>query len=187
MQIRLAALAVAGALSLAAPVFADSMGSNSMTMPMVGGAAMSPSKNIVQNASAANNLTTLVSLVKKADLVATLEGPGPFTVIAPTNSSFAALPKATVDKVTSDDALLKKVLTYHVIPGRLTVDDMKAQISAGGGTAHFKTVEGDDITATMDGSKVELKGAGGGMAEIQTPNVYQSNGVVQVVNGVLMP
>ncbi len=187
----LAILAAAGSLSLAAPAFAQSSMGSSMTAsaqdPMVGGAAMYPSKNIVQNALNSKDHTTLVSLVKKAGLVETLEGKGPFTVLAPTNEAFDALPKATVSNVTSNDALLKKVLTYHVLPGRVTVADIEAKIQAGGGTAQLKTVEGDTITAKMDGSNVELMGAGGGKAEITVSNVYQSNGVIQVIDGVLIP
>jgi uncharacterized surface protein with fasciclin (FAS1) repeats len=154
---------------------------------MVGGSAMYPSKNIVENAVNSKDHTTLVSLVKKAGLVDTLEGAGPFTVLAPTNEAFSALPQSTVSKVTSDDALLKKVLTYHVLPGRVTIADIQSQIRAGGGTAHLKTVEGGTITATMDGSKIALAGAGGGKAEITISNVYQSNGVIQVIDGVLLP
>ncbi len=108
-------------------------------------------------------------------------------MIAPTNEAFAQLPKATVDKVTSDDALLKNVLTHHVLAGRVTLADIESQIAAGNGTAHLETLEGDEITAMMDGNKVELKGPGGGMADITIPNVFQSNGVIQVANGVLLP
>lgn len=184
-----AALAVVCLLGMAGPALAQSSMSGSMSMhdPMVGGSAMYPSKNIVENAMNSKDHTTLVSLVKKAGLVSTLEGPGPFTVFAPTNAAFAALPKATVDKVTSDDALLKKVLTYHVVPGRLTTEDIMSQIKTGGGTAMLKTVEGDSITATMDGSHIKLAGAGGGTATITIANVAQSNGEIQVINGVLMP
>ncbi|MGH7660813.1 MAG: fasciclin domain-containing protein [Vulcanimicrobiaceae bacterium] len=190
MSKSLAALAVICLLGTAGPAFAQSSMSGSMSAsgnPMVGGAPMYPSKNIVQNAMNSKDHTTLVSLVKKAGLVKTLEGPGPFTVFAPTNQAFAKLPKAAVDKVTSDDALLKKVLTYHVVPGQLTTEDIKAKIEAGGGKATLKTVEGDPITATMDGSHIMLTGAGGGSAMITISNVAQSNGEIQVINGVLMP
>lgn len=184
-----AALAALSLISAAVPALAQSSMSSAMTArdPMVGGAAMYRSKNIVQNAVNSKDHTTLVSLVKKAGLVATLEGPGPFTVFAPTNEAFAKLPPAAVSKVTSDDALLKKVLTYHVVPGRLTTQDIMAQIKAGDGKAMLKTVEGDTITATTDGSKIMLAGAGGGMATIAIANVDQSNGEIQVINGVLMP
>lgn len=189
MSKSLIALAVASLLAIGAPALAQSSMSGSMNAqdPMVGGAAMYPSKNIVQNAMNSKDHTTLVSLVKKAGLVSTLEGPGPFTVFAPTNEAFAKLPKATVSKVTSDNVLLTKVLTYHVVPGRLTTQDITAQIKAGGGTAELKTVEGDSVAATMDGSNIRLTGAGGGSAIITIPNVAQSNGEIQVINGVLMP
>ena len=185
----LAALAALCLLGAAEPALAQSAMSNTMSAqdPMVGGAAMYRSKNIVQNAMNSKDHTTLVSLVKKADLASTLEGPGPFTVFAPTNEAFAKLPQATVSKVTGDEALLKKVLTYHVVAGRLTTSEIASKIQAGGGKATFTTVEGDPITATMDGSKIMLTGAGGGTATITIPNVAQSNGEIQVINGVLMP
>jgi uncharacterized surface protein with fasciclin (FAS1) repeats len=190
MKNRFAPLAAALVLGVAAPALAQSSMAGSMGSmhdPMVGGAAMSASKNIVQNAVNSKDHTTLVSLVKKADLVSTLEGPGPFTVLAPTNEAFAKLPTATVDKVTSDPALLKKVLTYHVIAGRLSAADIEDKIKAGGGKAELATVEGEPITATMDGANIALAGKGGGMAIVTIANVYQSNGVIHVVNGVLLP
>ena len=176
-------------MAVGVPALAQSSMSGSMNTqdPMVGGSAMYPSKKIVENAMNSKDHTTLVSLVKKAGLVSTLEGLGPFTVFAPTNAAFAKLPKATVSKVTSDDAVLKKVLTYHVVPARLTTQDIMAQIKAGGGKAILKTVEGDSITATMDGSNIMLTGAGGGSAMITIANVAQSNGEIQVIDGVLMP
>jgi uncharacterized surface protein with fasciclin (FAS1) repeats len=186
---RITPLAAAILLGLAAPVLAQSSMSSmgSMHDPMVGGAAMFASKNIVQNAVNSKDHTTLVSLVKKAGLVDTLEGPGPFTVFAPTNEAFAKLPKATVDKVTSDPELLKKVLTYHVIAGRLSAADIAAKIKAGGGTAELTTVEGEPLTATMQGDRIALTGKGGGTAFVTISNVYQSNGVIDVVDGVLIP
>ena len=188
MSRSLSALAAACLLAIGTPALAQSSMSTSMTQqnPTVGGAPMYASKNIVQNALNSPINTTLVALVKKAGLVQTLEGPGPFTVFAPTNEAFGKLPKATVSKVTSDDALLKKVLTYHVVPGRLTTQNIQDQIRAGGGKAELKTVEGDTITATMNGSNIELAGAGGGTAMIVVSNVAQSNGEIQVINGVLM-
>jgi uncharacterized surface protein with fasciclin (FAS1) repeats len=183
---RIAPLAVVAVLVVAGAASAQSsMGA--MHAPMVGGAAMYPSKNIVQNAVNSKDHTTLVSLVKKADLVGTLEGPGPFTVFAPTNEAFAKLPKATVDKVTSDPALLKKVLTYHVVAGRLSTADIEAKIKAGGGTAELTTVEGEPLIATMHGDHIALTGKGGGSAIVTISNVYQSNGVIDVVDGVLIP
>jgi len=163
----------------------SSMGS--MHDPMVGGAAMYPSKNIVQNAVNSKDHTTLVALVKKAGLVSTLEGPGPFTVFAPTNAAFAKLPKATVDKVTGNKALLTKVLTYHVVAGRLTTADIAAKIKAGGGSAKLKTVEGDYLTATMDGSALMLTDDHGDKATVTIPDVYQSNGIIDVINTVMVP
>jgi uncharacterized surface protein with fasciclin (FAS1) repeats len=185
----LAAFAALSVLGAAGPALAQSTMSGSMSAqePMVGGAAMYRSKNIVQNAMNSKDHTTLVSLVKKAGLVSTLEGPGPFTVFAPTNEAFAGLPQATVSKVSGDAALLKKVLTYHVVAGRLTTSDIASKIQAGGGKAMLTTVEGDTITATMDGSKIMLTGAGGGTATITIANVAQSNGEIQVIDGVLMP
>jgi uncharacterized surface protein with fasciclin (FAS1) repeats len=108
-------------------------------------------------------------------------------VLAPTNEAFAKLPKATVDKVTSDPALLKKVLTYHVLAGRVTAADIEAKIKAGGGTAELATVEGQPITAKMDGSNLVLTGAGGGTAIVTIANVDQSNGIIHVIDGVLIP
>jgi uncharacterized surface protein with fasciclin (FAS1) repeats len=189
---KLMAAAVLTALC-AAPAFAqDAMSGNSMSSsmkadPMVGGAAMSSSQTIVQNASKAPNLTTLVSLVKKAGLVETLSGPGPFTVFAPTNDAFAKIPKATLTAVGNDPATLKKVLTYHVVAGKFDAAAIEAKIKAGGGKAMLKTVEGDDLTAMMDGSNLVLVDAKGGKSTVTTADVYQSNGVVHVIDSVLMP
>jgi uncharacterized surface protein with fasciclin (FAS1) repeats len=146
--------------------------------PMVGGAAMYPTKNIVQNASAAKNLTTLVAAVKAAGLVETLEGPGPFTVFAPTNEAFDKLPAGTVDTLLKPENKdqLTKILTYHVVAGRISASDLMAQIKAGGGKAELKTVNGETLTASM-----------GGTAMVTQANVFQSNGVVHVIDAVLMP
>jgi len=177
-----------GAAALAALVFTGAAAAVALAAdPMVGGAAMYASKNIVQNAMNSKDHTTLVGLVKKAGLVATLEGPGPFTVFAPTNAAFAKLPQATVDKVTSDHALLTKVLTYHVIAGRLSTADIEQMIQSGGGKASLKTVEGGDLTAMMDGSHIVLIDDHGDRATITIPDVYQSNGVIDVINTVLVP
>ena len=185
---------VASALALgalvAAPGLAASTMSGSMAMhkdPMVGGAAMYPSKTIVANAVNSKDHTTLVSLVKKAGLVATLSGPGPFTVFAPTNAAFAKVPAATLKKVGGDKALLTKVLTYHVVPGTITSAKLASEIKAGGGTATLKTVQGEDLTATEVGGHYYLAGTGGGKAEIVIPDVYQSNGIIHSINGVLLP
>lgn len=159
------------------------------TNPRVGGAAMYPTKTIVQNASAASNLTTLVTAVKAAGLVDTLSGPGPFTVFAPTNAAFAKLPAGTVATLTRPEnkAQLTSILTYHVVPGRMTAKDIAAAIKAGGGTATLTTVQGEPLTAKMMGSKLVLTDAKGGMSTVTTGDVMQSNGVVHVIDTVLMP
>jgi uncharacterized surface protein with fasciclin (FAS1) repeats len=157
--------------------------------PMVGGAAMYPTKNIVENASAAKNLTTLVAAVKAAGLVETLEGPGPFTVFAPTNEAFAKLPAGTVDTLLKPENKdqLTKILTYHVVAGKLSASDLMKQIKAGGGKAMLKTVNGEMLTASMQGKHLVLTDAKGGTAMVTQANVFQSNGVVHVIDAVLMP
>jgi uncharacterized surface protein with fasciclin (FAS1) repeats len=159
------------------------------TDPDVGGAAMSPAKNIVQNAVNSNDHTTLVAAVKAAGLVDTLEGPGPFTVFAPTNEAFNKLPAGTVDTLLKPEnkAMLTKVLTYHVVAGRLTTKDLKEKIKAGGGKAMLTTVEGGMLTVSEKHGKIMLTDEKGGMAMITIPNVIQSNGVIQVIDTVLMP
>jgi uncharacterized surface protein with fasciclin (FAS1) repeats len=166
---------------------AMSSGSAMKANPTVGGAPMNASNTIVQNASKAPNLTTLVSLVKKAGLVETLSGPGPFTVFAPTNDAFDKVPKATLAAVGADNALLTKVLTYHVVAGKLDAAAIVAKIKAGGGKATLKTVNGEDLTASLADGKVILTDAKGGMATVTTADVYQSNGVVHVIDSVLLP
>jgi uncharacterized surface protein with fasciclin (FAS1) repeats len=157
--------------------------------PMVGGAAMFPTKNIVENALNSNDHTTLVAAVKAAGLVDTLEGPGPFTVFAPTNEAFAKLPEGTVDNLLKPENLdmLKKVLTYHVVAGRIDTHDLKKMIQDGGGKATLTTVEGGTLTAWMKDGKILITDDKGNMAAITIPNVYQSNGVIQVIDTVLMP
>jgi uncharacterized surface protein with fasciclin (FAS1) repeats len=157
--------------------------------PDVGGAAMYPAKNIVENAVNSKDHTTLVAAVKAAGLVDTLEGPGPFTVFAPTNAAFEKLPAGTVDtllKPENKDQLVK-ILTCHVVPGRLTTRDLKREIRAGGGKAMLKTVAGGTLTATWKDGKIRLTDEKGGMATITVADVYQSNGVIQVVDSVLLP
>lgn len=157
--------------------------------PMVGGAAMYPTKDIVDNAVNSADHTTLVAAVKAAGLVDTLKGPGPFTVFAPTNEAFAKLPAGTVDtlvKPENKDTLVK-ILTYHVVPGRLSVADIRKEIKAGGGKAELKTVQGETLTAMIHGTGIMLTDQKGGMAMITIPNVFQSNGVIQVVDSVLQP
>ncbi len=157
--------------------------------PMVGGAAMYPSKNIVQNAVDSRDHTTLVAAVKAAGLVDTLEGPGPFTVFAPTNQAFAKLPAGTVSNLLKPEHVnqLRKILTYHVVPGRITTRDLHKRIKQGGGKATLTTVEGGTLTATMSGGHYVLTDAKGNSATITIPNVYQSNGMIQVIDAVLLP
>nr|WP_174292726.1 fasciclin domain-containing protein [Sphingomonas bacterium] len=150
---------------------------------------MLPTKTIVENASAASNLTTLVSAVKAAGLVATLSGPGPFTVFAPTNDAFGRLAPGTLDTLLkpANKATLTKVLTYHVIAGKLTLADLQAKVQAGGGTATLTTVAGQPLTVTYANNVVTLTDPAGNKSYVETPDVLQSNGVVHVVNGVLVP
>jgi uncharacterized surface protein with fasciclin (FAS1) repeats len=183
----LAALCVAPALAQTNSMSSGSSMSSMKANPTVGGAPMNASDTIVTNASKAPNLTTLVSLVKKAGLVDTLSGPGPFTVFAPTNDAFNKIPSATLTAVGNNKALLTKVLTYHVIAGKFDSAAIAAKIKAGGGKAMLKTVEGEDLTASMDGSNLVLTDAKGGKSTVTTADVYQSNGVVHVIDTVLMP
>ncbi len=157
--------------------------------PPVGGAPMDAAKTIVANASTAPNLTTLVSAVKAAGLDATLSGPGPFTVFAPTNEAFGRLAPGTVETLLkpANKPSLVKLLTYHVVAGTITLDQLRAQITAGGGKATLTTVEGDPLTATQEGNAISIADASGNKAYIQTPDVRQSNGIVHVVNGVVVP
>jgi uncharacterized surface protein with fasciclin (FAS1) repeats len=163
--------------------------SASETTTMVGGAPMYPSKNIVQNAVNSKDHTTLVAAVKAAGLVQTLEGPGPFTVFAPTNDAFAKLPDGTVATLLKPEnkQTLTNVLTYHVVPGRLTTKDLRQRIVAGGGKAELKTVQGGPLTIQEKNGKLWVTDAKGDTAEITISNVMQSNGVIQVINTVMLP
>ena len=156
---------------------------------MVGGAAMYPTKNIVENAVNSADHTTLVAAVKAAGLVDTLSGPGPFTVFAPTNAAFAKLPAGTVDTLLKPEnkATLQSVLTYHVVPGRLSAADLMARIRAGGGSTTLTTAHGGTLTASMMGDRVMLTDAKGGMAHVTQANVFQSNGVIHVTDSVSIP
>jgi uncharacterized surface protein with fasciclin (FAS1) repeats len=160
-----------------------------MKDPMVGGAAMYPSKTIVENAVNSPVHTTLVAAVKAAGLVDTLNSPGPFTVFAPTNDAFGKLPAGTVDTLVKPEnkATLTKILTYHVVSGKLSAKDIKAGIKTGHGKYEMTTVEGGKLTATMKGGKIMLTDEKGGMATITTADVFQSNGVIHVIDTVLMP
>ncbi len=171
------------------PALAVPNGPPAVANPTVGGVPMMATRTIVDNASAAPNLSTLVAAVKAADLVGTLSGPGPFTVFAPTNDAFGRLAPGMVDTLLKPEnkASLTKVLTYHVVPGVITADDLRQRITAGGGTATLTTVEGDPITATMVGAVIALTDVNGNKSYVETADVRQSNGVVHVVNGVIVP
>jgi len=155
----------------------------------VGGAAMYPSKNIIENAVNSKDHTTLVAAVKAAGLVETLQGAGPFTVFAPTNEAFNKLPGGTVDNLVKPEnkATLTKILTYHVVAGRFDAKAIADLIKAGGGTASLKTVSGGTLTATMNGSALVLTDEKGAMSTVTISNVYQRNGVIHVIDTVLMP
>ena len=173
-------LALAAASALSAPAAAN---------PMVGGAAMYSTKNIVQNAVNSKDHTTLVAAVKAGGLVDTLSGKGPFTVFAPTNEAFAKLPAGTVENLVKPEnkAMLDKILTYHVVPGRITAQQIAAMAAKHGGTATLKTVEGEPLMFRKAGSAWWVIDSKGNKARITIPNVMQSNGVIHVVDAVLMP
>jgi uncharacterized surface protein with fasciclin (FAS1) repeats len=179
--------------ALLAVAFASTPVYSSATMggsdPMVGGAAMYRTKNIIENAGNSKDHTTLVAAVKAAGLADTLSGPGPFTAFAPTNEAFDKLPAGTVDtllKPENKDTLLK-ILTYHVVPGRVSAKDLKKMIKRGHGTATLRTVQGESLTATIEGRNVVLTGAKGDKSTVTVADVFQSNGVIHVVDTVLMP
>jgi len=191
----LAALATAAPLA-AAPAFAQgtsTQGTGTDTgsgqTVMVGGAPMYPSKNIVENAVNSKDHTTLVAAVKAAGLVPTLEGPGPFTVFAPTNEAFDKLPPGTVQTLLQPEnkQTLVKILTYHVVPGVYTTQRLMDMVRQGHGEAMLKTVEGEPLKVSTDNGHVFVSGEKSGVAEITIPNVMQSNGVIQVVSSVLLP
>ena len=157
--------------------------------PMVGGAAMYPTKSIVQNAVNSKDHTTLVAAVTAAGLVDTLAGQGPFTVFAPTNAAFGKLPAGTVDTLVKPENknTLTKILTYHVVPGRYTAADVAALAAQNGGTATLKTVEGESLNFMKSGDGWVVVDSKGGRSNITIANVMQSNGVIHVVDSVLMP
>ena len=156
---------------------------------MVGGAAMYPTRNIVENAVNSKDHTTLVAAVKAAGLVETLEGPGPFTVFAPTNAAFAKLPAGSVETLVKPEnqAALTKILTYHVVAGRLSAQDLMARAKVGGGQAMLKTAQGENLTVKLKDGAVWLVDAKGGVSRVTISDVNQSNGVIHVVDTVLMP
>jgi uncharacterized surface protein with fasciclin (FAS1) repeats len=161
----------------------------SLAEVMVGGAPMYASKTIVENAIHSKDHTTLVAAVKAAGLVDTLQGAGPFTVFAPTNGAFDKLPKGTVQTLLepANKPSLTKVLTYHVVSGRYTAKDLMDAADKGGGKATLKTIQGEELTVSRRGASLAVMDAKGGEARITIPDVLQSNGVIHVVNSVLMP
>jgi uncharacterized surface protein with fasciclin (FAS1) repeats len=179
-------VAIANHHQMAKPKMANH---HKMANPTVGGAAMMPAQNIVQNASAAPNLTTLVAAVKAAGLVDTLASPGPFTVFAPTNTAFEKLPDGTVGMLVKPEnkATLTKILTYHVVAGKLTAKDIVGAIKQGGGSATLTTVAGEKLSARLSGNSVIITDGKGGQSAVTTVDVMQSNGVVHVIDSVLLP
>jgi uncharacterized surface protein with fasciclin (FAS1) repeats len=155
----------------------------------VGGAPMYPSKNIVQNAVNSKDHTTLVAAVKAAGLVETLQSPGPFTVFAPTNSAFAQLPKGTVETLLKPEnkPKLTAVLTYHVVAGRLSAKDLMDAAARDGGRHKLKTVEGEELTVESRGNMLTIWDSKGNRSTITIRNVFQSNGVIHVIDKVLLP
>ena len=183
ISVAAAALALGGCMSMGADAAAGE------EISYVGGAAMYPTKTIVDNAVNSPEHTTLVAAVKAAGLVETLAGEGPFTVFAPTNAAFAKLPAGTVDTLLKPEnrATLKSVLTYHVVPERITAAELMGRIRSGGGQAQLTTAQGGVLTARMMGDRVMLIDAKGGMSHVTQSNVMQSNGVIHVVDGVVLP
>jgi len=175
-------LMAAAALAAASALFA-------MDTKMVGGAPMYPSKDIIDNAVNSKDHTTLVAAVKAAGLVDTLKGKGPFTVFAPTNEAFAKLPAGTVDGLLKPEnkAALTKVLTYHVVPGRMDAHALAKKIKEGNGSASLTTASGGTLWATMQGDRIVVKDEKGDMSTVTIGDVYQSNGVIHVVDTVLLP
>lgn len=163
--------------------------STTPTNPSVGGAPMLPSKTIVENAETASNLSTLVEAVKAAGLEQTLSQPGPYTVFAPTNDAFKRLAPGTVATLMKPEnkATLTKVLNYHVVPGAVTIEDLQARAQAGGGKVTLTTVEGDPLIVTVEGQMITLTDVNGNKSYVETGDVRQANGVVHVVNGVVLP
>jgi uncharacterized surface protein with fasciclin (FAS1) repeats len=176
-----------GAVAILALIGSAAIAANE---PMVGGAAMYPTKNIIENAVNSKDHTTLVAAVKAAGLVQTLQGPGPFTVFAPTNEAFAALPAGTVDTLLKPEnkAQLTKILTYHVVPGRYDAATLQHDVqTTPGGRVSLKTVEGEPLVVSENAGALRITDEKGGTAQVTIPNVFQSNGVIMVVNKVLMP
>jgi uncharacterized surface protein with fasciclin (FAS1) repeats len=189
---RITALATVAAATLTLGAFAASptlaqMSKDEKTIT-VGGAPMYPSKNIVENAVNSKDHTTLVAAVKAAGLVDTLQGTGPFTVFAPTNDAFKKLPAGTVEMLVKPENKdkLTQILTYHVVAGR-SANDLMAAAKKGNGKAMLKTVEGEDLTVEVNGNTLTIRDTKGGMSKVTVQNVFQSNGIIHVVDTVLMP
>jgi uncharacterized surface protein with fasciclin (FAS1) repeats len=184
MLLTVASIALAGT---AAPTLAQ-MQKREQTVT-VGGSPMYPSKNIIQNAVNSKDHTTLVAAVKAAGLVETLQGPGPFTVFAPTNAAFAKLPPGTVDSLLKPEmkSKLTEVLSYHVVPGRLSAKDLMEAAKKNGGAAEFKTVKGETIWVESKGNMLIIRDAKGNASKVTIQNVFQANGVIHVIDAVLLP
>jgi uncharacterized surface protein with fasciclin (FAS1) repeats len=167
----------------------SSLSAHAQKDPTVGGATMYPSKTIVENAVNSPINKTLVAAVKAGGLVDTLNSPGPFTVFAPTDDAFAKLPAGTVETLVKPENkdTLDRILTYHVVAGKVSARQLEGMIKKGGGIASLKTVQGEDLTATMSGGKIMLTDAKGGTSTITTADVFQSNGVIHIIDTVLMP
>jgi uncharacterized surface protein with fasciclin (FAS1) repeats len=180
---------VAVALFVGQSTFAQDSKMKKEKTVMVGGAEMYPSKNIIENAVNSKDHTTLVAAVKEAGLVDVLSGEGPFTVFAPTNAAFEKLPAGTVDTLLKPEnkEALQGVLTYHVIAGKFNAGDVIALIKKNDGKATVKTVAGSDITLSLKNGKVIITDANGGMSTVTIADVNQSNGVIHVIDTVLLP
>jgi uncharacterized surface protein with fasciclin (FAS1) repeats len=181
--------AAVAALAFAAVAATPTLAEMKEQTVTVGGAPMYPSKNIIQNAVNSKDHTTLVAAVKAAGLVDTLQGTGPFTVFAPTNAAFSKLPAGTVDSLLKPEMKEKLVgvLTYHVLPGRYSVKDLWEASNKGGGKAKFKTVEGEELTVEFKGQVLTIRDAKGNASRVTIQNVFQSNGVIHVIDSVLLP
>ncbi|SFH81396.1 fasciclin domain-containing protein [Halpernia frigidisoli] len=192
LKMTVATLALTAGIAFSTQSCSSMMGNKSMDMDktvMVGGAAMYPTKNIVENAVNSKDHTTLVAAVKAAGLVETLSSKGPFTVFAPTNEAFDKLPAGTVDTVLKPEnkAMLTSVLTYHVVPGKISSKDLASWIMKGNGSYMAKTVQGEELTFTMSGKNIYVADMKGNKAMVTIADVNQSNGVIHVIDKVLMP
>jgi len=179
-----------GILTIAVVALAITTATAGRNNPVVGGKEMYPTKNIIENAVNSADHTTLVAALKAAGLVETLEGPGPFTVFAPTNEAFNQLPASTLDTLLKPEnkAALTKVLTYHVVAGRFSKSDLMQKIREGNGSAELTTVEGGKLWVSLhDGKHLMLRDEKGGRALVTIANVFQSNGVIHVLDKVVMP